>query len=183
AYDRSNALSALAQNLEKVFRNGDKPGDLAKLFNRGMNLGAGAGEANSFIDIHVSDLPSGDNLSPEEAARIAIETQRVLGELAETRDKSAREAKQSQLNELTSKGRNKAVAKMRWIMRSFRYEVSTQDEAALTKKLLSLYDLLNTSAAIEIEKGKGNFDWNKDRARYLERYIERLKRTMPDVAS
>src|SRR5262249_31955817 len=101
-YGRNNALSALAQSLEKGFRNGDKPGDLAKLFNRGMNLGAGAGEVNNFIEIHVSDLPPGDNLSPEEAARITIETQRLLGELAETGDKSAREAKQSQLKDLTT---------------------------------------------------------------------------------
>ena len=62
AYDRSNAFGELAQSLEKIFRNGSDHGAVAKLFNRGMDLGAGAGEVNSYMNLHVSDLPPGDNI-------------------------------------------------------------------------------------------------------------------------
>lgn len=176
AYDRSNAFGNLAQNFEKVLRNGNDHPAVAKLFNRGMYGGAGAGEVNSFLDIHVSDLPPG-SLSTDEAARLALEIERMTDEIAKITDKQQKKAKLAQLNELRARGRNKSVAKMRWIIRSFGYNGAT----ASAQNITWLYDLLNTSAAIEADKNNKQFDWRANRERYLKKYLDEARRDHPEL--
>ncbi len=181
AYDRSNAFGALSQNLEKIYRNGDKPGDVAKLFNRGMELGAGAGEVNSYLSLHVSDLPAG-SMTPEEAARIAFEIEQAnvdLGKIPFTEDgKQRRLAKLNEINQLKQRAGNKDVAKMRWIIRSFGYRGGN----VAPQNIIWLYDLLNLSSDIEVDKSKGNFDFKKSRLRYLQRPFSKLAAANPQLA-
>ncbi|MEN3333668.1 MAG: Ca-activated chloride channel [Blastocatellia bacterium] len=160
-YDRSHAFGNLAQDLEKVFRNGKDPAAVAKLFNRGMAQGAGAGQVNSFLEIETSNLPD-TGMSPEEAARLALELEKP-----ETRRLPA-----EQLKQLRERGRNKAVAKFRWIVKAFGLSPTSTQPA----NIQWLYELLNTTTQMEIDKGKGRFDFQGDgRARYLKKYFERLK--------
>ncbi len=158
-YDHANALGNLSQALEKMYRNGNDHGAVAKLFNRGMAQGAGAGLVNSFYDIHVSNL-SEAGVTAEEAAELAL-----LAE-ADPGDASINEPR------LWERLRSKNVAKIRWIVRA----LGIRPEPSMKQKLLDLFDVLNTTSEMEVEKNAKRFNWKEGRARYLKRYLERAKR-------
>jgi Mg-chelatase subunit ChlD len=169
AYDRSNAFGNLAQDLEKVFRNGKDPAAVAKLFNRGMAQGGGAGLINSYLDIEASNLPD-TGLSPEEAARLALELEKP----------ESRRLPPDQLQQLRERGRNKAVAKFRWIVKAF----GLSPARAVPANITWLYELLNTTSQMELDKSKGKFDFQGEgRARYLKKYFARLKAADPKRAA